>query len=452
MRSAVAFVLLLGGCYHPTPPAGAPCNSRGECPSGLECVDDLCQPPGTLSVDAAIDACPETACLGNELAGCGSRVTCALGCADTGGTVKGPHCMELVPSNGVTTALLIGATADITGIDFDFNTDTGEVTKEGGVLVRPAGTGVINGIGFTIVDKMAVFSVHSASVAPLANAGDDWDADGANAFILYAATTIEVLGRIDVGANGTDAGPAGSSGGQSNNIVGCRGRAGLWQAIGIGEGGGGGGARTAGGNGAPSMSLTFGAGGPSCASQPSTIPLRGGYGGGPGGYDATAATVKGGAGGGGGGAIGLVAMESITISGQVTAPGSGGDSPASADGGGGGGAGGAVFLEAPVVTITGALTANGGGGGAPSANDGSRGHTNDGSAADGGVFGNGAGGRGGTGSVSPGNGTTATDATPSARGGGGGGAAGRTHVKSRSRTTTGAALSPAPALDDIATQ
>jgi hypothetical protein len=444
-------VLLTGGCYHPTPPAGAPCNSRGECPSGLECVDDLCQEPGTLPVDAAIDACPETVCLGDDLAGCGSRITCALGCAEGGGA-KLPHCLEMIPSNGVTTEMLVGATADLLGLDYDFNTDTGEVTKDAGnVKVRGAGPGVIDGIGFTVVDKMAVFSVHSAIVAKLVDDADDWDADGANAFVLYAATTIDVIGRIDVGANGTDAGPAGSNGGMTNAIVGCRGRAGLWQATGFGEGGGGGGARTAGGNGAPSNLATFGAGGPSCSGQPTTIPLRGGYGGGVGGYDPTGMTAHGGIGGGGGGAMALVAMESITISGQVASPGSGGKSPAAADGGGGGGAGGAVLLESPVVTITGALTANGGGGGAPSADDGSRGHTTDGSSAGGGAFNTGNGGRGGTGNVTPGNGTNFTDLVTS-RGGGGGGAAGRTEIKSRSRTTTGAILSPGPALTDIATQ
>ena len=451
MRSWLFAVLLAGGCYHPSPNAGAPCNSRGECPSGLECIDDVCQEPGTLPIDAAIDACPEVMCIGNELAACGSRFTCALGCAPGGGVLKKDHCMEMVPSNGLTTALLVGANADLLGRDYDFNTDDGTVTKDSGIPVRPAGPGVINGIGFTVIDKMAVFSVHSADTAPLIDSSDDWDTDGANAFVLYAATTINVVGRIDAGANGSNAGPAGSNGGNSTSVVGCRGRAGLWQAVGFGEGGGGGGGRTAGGNGAPSNLTTFGAGGPSCA-LPTTIPLRGGYGGGVGGYDNVAGTGHGGIGGGGGGAMGLVAMESITISGQVTSPGEGGTSPVGGDGGGGGGAGGAILLESPVVTITGALTASGGGGGGPSASDGTRGHITDTGTAGGGAFNGGAGGRGGSGTVSPQNGTTGSDATPTARGGGGGGAAGRTEIKARSRTTTGAVLSPGPALTDIMTQ
>ena len=403
-----------------------------------------------LPIDAAIDACPETMCIGNELAACGGRLTCALGCAP-GGVTKNDHCMEMVPSNGLTTALLVGATADLLGLDYNFNTDSGVVTKDNGMPVRPAGTGVINGIGFTVIDKMAVFSVHSAAVAPLVVSADDWDCHGANAFVLYAATTITVAGRIDGGANGSNAGPAGGNGGTTASVVGCRGRAGLWQSVGFGEGGGGGGGRTAGGNGAPSTLSTFGAGGPVCA-LPTTIPLRGGYGGGAGAYDNALGMAHGGTGGGGGGAVGLVAMESITIAGQVTSPGEGGVSPVGADGGGGGGAGGSILLESPVVTIAGALTANGGGGGGPSADTGTRGHITDGGTASGGVFNGGAGGRGGTGTQSPLNGTTGTDATPTARGGGGGGAAGRTEIKTRSRTTNGAVLSPTPVFADIATQ
>ena len=451
MRSWLLAVVLVGGCYHPSPPAGAPCNSRGECPSGLECVDDICQEPGALPVDAAIDACPETACVGDDLVGCGSQITCALGCA-AGSTAKVAHCMEMVPSNGVTPALLVGATADLSDRDFDFDTDTGVVTKNSGMPVRPAGTGVINGIGFTVIDKMAVFSVHSVDVPALVSSDDDWDVAGDNAIVIYAATTIKVAGRIDAGASGGSGGPSGGNGATSLSTTTCRGRGGLWQMAAYGEGGGGGGARTAGGNGAPSNTTTFGVGGVLCTALPSTIPLRGGLGGGVGGYDTVLSMVHGGQGGGGGGAIGIVAMESITITGQVTAPGDGGRSPVSGDGGGGGGAGGAILVEAPVVTISGALTANGGGGGAPSTDPGSRGHISDGSAASGGVFNTGAGGRGSTGTQTPGNGTTFIDATPSARGGGGGGAAGRAEIKSRTRTTTGAVLSPAPTLNDIATQ
>lgn len=446
MRSWSCAVVLVVGCYHPSPPAGAPCNSRGECPSGLACVDDLCQDPDAVAADAAVDACPAATCEGNDLAGCGSRITCALGCAP----IAEPHCIELAPSNGVPVSLLAGATADLSGRDLDFNTDDGSVTRDGGMPYRAAGPGVIAGIGFTVIDKMGVFTFHSAIVPALVSSSDDWDSDGANALVLFAATTINVAGRIDAGGHGTNAGPAGFNGGTTASMFGCRGHAGLWQSAGVGEGGGGGGGRTAGGDGAPSTGSTFGAGGSSCT-QPTTIPLRGGYGGGAGGFDMVASTGHGGSGGGGGGAVALVAMESITITGQVTSPGEGGASPTSGDGGGGGGAGGAILIESPVVTIAGAVTANGGGGGAPSSTPGQRGHIADTSAAQGGTFDSGVGGRGGTGAITPGTGTTAAVGTD-ARGGGGGGAAGRTQIKARSRTITGAVLSPTPTLGDIATQ
>ncbi len=444
---------MAAGCYHPSPAAGTPCSSRGECPSGLECVDDLCQEPGTSQVDAAIDACPAVSCLAGDLAGCGSRITCANGCADTTSTAPA-HCMQLVPSNGITVALLAGATADVSALDYDFDTDTGEILVNT-TVIRPAGTGVINGIGFTVVDMMGVFTAHSFEISPLVASGDDCDGDGANALVLFSSTTITVLGVLDAGANGTDAGPAGGNGATTGVATPtCRGKAGLWQAAGFGEGGGGGGGRHAGGAGAPSNLATFGAGGPSC-STPVTSPLRGGNGGGAGGVETAPSpdVVHGGNGGGGGGALALVAMESITITGTVTSPGAGGFTSATGDGGGGGGSGGAILIESPVVTITGDLTANGGGGAGPSVNDGSRGHILDGNQASGGVFMTASGGKGGTGSATPTAGTTYTDGLGTmARGGGGGGGAGRTEIKARSQVTTGASLSPTPTMSDVTLQ
>lgn len=454
MRPYLFALLLAGGCYHPSPPAGAPCSSRGECPSGLECIDDFCQQPGTLAVDAAIDACPQTVCVGNDLVGCGMQLTCALGCAD--GTAENiPHCMTMVPSNGVTTALLVGATADVSGQDLHFDSDKGEITQVStNVTVRASGTGVIAGIGFTIVDGMGVFAAHSFVVPATTVPSDDWDLDGANTVVLYAATTIVVNGVIDAGGNGQGSGPGAGPGATSGSAgPTCRGKAGLWQGDGYGEGGGGGGGRTVGGNGAASTLATFGAGGPFCSTSPSTIPLRGGNGGGAGGVDVapTLDVIHGGDGGGGGGGLALVAMESITITGSVASPGGGGRGITNGDGGGGGGSGGAILVESPVVTISGDLIANGGGGAAPSGDNGSSGHVTDTNAASGGTFMGVSGGKGGTGAA-PGTGATYTDALPSARGGGGGGAGGRTEIKTRSRTTTGATLGPGPALSDIVTQ
>ncbi|MBA3459302.1 MAG: hypothetical protein H0T46_05030 [Deltaproteobacteria bacterium] len=455
----LAPVIALAGCYSPAPQAGAPCNERGECPTGLRCIADLCQSPDMVpedaAIDVAIDVCPELSCIGNDLAGCNSRMTCSLGCADAVGTTPA-HCLQMVPSNGLTTALLAGATADVSGLDLDFDTETGVITHAGGMPLRAAGTGVIAGIGFTVIDKMGVFTANSFFVDPITDSANDWDARGDNALVLFAATTITVHGRIDNGANGVNGGAGGAAGATSgSNSLPCRGRAGLWQMANFGEGGGGGGGRATGGNGAPSNTTTFGAGGQTCSAPtggPTTIPLRGGNGGGAGGVETAPSpdVIRGGAGGGGGGALALVAMESITISGEATAPGEGGRTSATGDGGGGGGSGGAILVEAPVVTISGAVTANGGGGAAPNTANGSRGHVNDSSQASGGVYMTASGGRGGTGAA-PTAGTTYTDGTM-ARGGGGGGAGGRTELKGRTRNTAGSVISPGAVQNDIAVE
>jgi hypothetical protein len=51
----VACCCMLVGCYAPRAFPGAPCSADGECPSGLECIADRCELPGT-SFDAAASA------------------------------------------------------------------------------------------------------------------------------------------------------------------------------------------------------------------------------------------------------------------------------------------------------------------------------------------------------------------------------------------------------------
>ena len=458
MRRLLVLTLTGAGCFHPSPPSGAPCNDRDECPSGQSCFSGYCYVPGT-EPDAAIDACPDSTCLGNDLAGCGSRITCALGCS----AVTVAHCETMVPSNNVSPSLLAGAVADLAGDKFDFDTDDGGI-RAANVTIRANGTGVISGIGFTIQDGMGIFTFNSLS----STVSDNWSGHGANSLVLFAATTITLAGDLDLGANANIGGTGGFDGGASLSVgTGCRGRGGSWTQAQIGEGGGGGGGRTAGGNGAPSNGATFGAGGAMCTNYPSITPLRGGNGGGAAGVDAATSpdTVHGGVGGGGGGAVALVAMESIMLSGtaSIAVPGGGGETAASGDGGGGGGGGGAILIESPVVTVSGALTANGGGGAGPGGTNGSRGHTTDGNAAGAGSFtgpgGTRTGGRGGTGALSP---TTAQTYTYddglalptsiTARGGGGGGAAGKVTVKSRSPMLTGSTQSPSAVVEDIVVQ
>jgi hypothetical protein len=71
VRIATALVLVLAGCYAPTPQPGAPCSSSGECPQGLVCspASTTCElraidaghpdAPPRDAPDAAIDAAPD---------------------------------------------------------------------------------------------------------------------------------------------------------------------------------------------------------------------------------------------------------------------------------------------------------------------------------------------------------------------------------------------------------
>ncbi len=73
-----------------------------------------------------------------------------------------------------------------------------------------------------------------------------------------------------------------------------------------------------------------------------------------------------GVGGVGGGVLRLIATDSITIAGQVTAPGSPGSAGSGSYGyGGGGGSGGGILVASDSVTISGSLSAPGGSGGPP---------------------------------------------------------------------------------------
>jgi hypothetical protein len=420
-------------CFDPHPQPGQPCAPGGLCPDPLWCDRGIC-----VAGDAGggmIDACPPVSCTGDELVDCTGSHRCAHGCATEGP----PHCLALVPSNGISTSLLAGATADV-GNAAMFDTDSGEITVTGGMTLRAAGTGVIAGIGFSVVDGMGVFTAASFSVPP----GATWTASGDNALVLFAAGSISVDGTIDAGGLDIDGGPGGGDGGVGGPTAACGGGDGRWKAsISAGAGGGGGGGATAGGDGAATMpdgmgATAGGAGGASCA-VPSAIPLRGGNGGGAGGTENM--LIRGGPGGGGGGAVALVAMTRVTVTGAVGAPGEGGACDPGGSGGGGAGSGGVVFVEAPDVVVSGALTANGGGGGAPE-NDGvarvrgERGHLLDATPAQGAIFNGRAGGHGGAGMVGPTNGETDVG------GAGGGGAVGKVTMKSISNSLAGATISP----------
>jgi hypothetical protein len=433
MRGLALPWLVLAACYKPSPQAGSPCNARGECPDGLTCVDNVC----TENPAGMPDACPGARCDGDTLIDCdGNNVSCSLGCTEN----NGPHCLELAPSNGLTSELLAGANALLMSDKLSFDSSDGQI-KRANLIVRHGGVDtVVDGVGFYIIDDMAVWT---ASAFTIPN-GEQWTFTTGHPVVLYSATAIVVDGILDLGGSGSIAGPGGGNGGVNANAVPCRGGAGTAFATGFGEGGGGGGGETAGGNGAPSNQATFGIAGSQC-SAPSAIPLRGGNGGGAGGF---AGTLRGGPGGGGGGAIALVAMLNISVTGTIGVPGGGGITGAIGDGGGGGGSGGAIFLEAPTVLVTdGQLTANGGGGAAGRASSGSRGSLTTTVPAVGGNFNGARGGSGGAAMTAPANGANFNDGATNtiSVGGGGGGAVGRILIKATSSTVTNSVVSPAAA-------
>lgn len=80
MRWSVV-VALLGGCFTPTPPEGAPCGAGRICPKGQECslVDDRCYVDPAPGVDAStsspIDAAPASTCVPRRLLTGGMDVT-----------------------------------------------------------------------------------------------------------------------------------------------------------------------------------------------------------------------------------------------------------------------------------------------------------------------------------------------------------------------------------------
>ncbi|HEX9101107.1 MAG TPA: hypothetical protein VF997_02830, partial [Polyangia bacterium] len=369
---------------------------------------------------------------------------CATGCGSDG------HCLALAPSGPVTAGdygMAGLAVYNVTG-NITINTDTGAITGPG-PLMRAAGSGVINGVGFHVVKQtggpgVGVFSVAALMVAGAAKI----NVTGANAFALASAGPVTIDGVVDASCSGMMPGPGGFAGGMGAMD-------GTGPAAGAGKAGtGGGGGNPASGGGGAGYGDAGGTGGLIQGAAPNagvpfgdltspTFVLAGGPGGGGG-----AGTTMGGKGGGGGGAVQIVANGALTVTGTINVGGCGGLKAGIADGGGGGGAGGAIVLEAVHVTLssTAVLAANGGGGG--SGDDG--GH--DGSPANasvvpapGGVAGKTTGGNGGAGGAS--NGMPGQHFTSGRNGGipdptqdfggGGGGGVGRIAVRALNPTTGG---------------
>ncbi len=296
---------------------------------------------------------------------------------------------RIVPSNGLGTRVFTDGAArlDTTstgGLVID--TDTGEIRRVSGEVVRAAGEGTdpVSSISFRVVlqpgrPAIGVFSFASLSIA----AGTTIRARGRNALALAAAGEIVIAGLLDLtggpaacftGLSRVDdaqcAGPGGGLGGTNDAAAPAPGGGGggTGGPSGFAEsGGGGGGHRTAGGLGGQGLNTTRGAPGPAFGSA-TLEPLTGGGGGGGGGDEQQIGGQRGATGGGGGGAVQIVSDAAIRIgpgkSCGINAGGGGAGRSFSSSGGGGGGAGGGILLEAPQVALdTGCgLAANGGGG------------------------------------------------------------------------------------------
>ncbi|HVK76671.1 MAG TPA: hypothetical protein VM734_25275 [Kofleriaceae bacterium] len=324
------------------------------------------------------------------------------------------------------------------------NTDNGEIRVFGGAVIRAAGTGIVNGIGFrtasqgTGVPEVAIFSLASLTVASPSGGADGLYIAGSRSAILVAAGAVTIAGRVDAAAGRANqqdaAGPGGGAGGTfAAPAGGCApGQPGNFSVEQDETGGGGGGNGSVGAAGGASgvaaggaVTASLGA----CAG-PDLVPIVGGSGGARGAGDPAGTGIGVAVGGGGGGAVQITSFTSMTVSGAMSdlyAGGAGGTGSVVELGGGGGGAGGGILLEAPTVTISGGkITANGGGGGSGrEANRGDNGNRAATRASGGaGSGGNGDTGRGGLGSI----GAAATqEATigggeTNGTGGGGGGA------------------------------
>jgi len=369
---------------------------------------------------------------------------CATGCSET----PAHHCLALQPSGpvspgdyGMTGLKVIAVNANIA-----INTDTGAITGPP-MLMRAAGTGVINGIGYHVAAQSGGPSVGIFSVAGLSLAsGFKISITGSNAFALASAGGVEIDGFVDASCTAMTPGPGGFAGGAAASDGGGMagaGKAGTSAApMGPASGGGGGAYGDAGGSGGLITGAMANGGVPwGDLTTPGFI-LVGGAGGGGGGLP------MGGKGGGGGGAVQIAVNGALVVTGTIDVGGCGGQHGGKGTGGGGAGSGGAIVLEAVHVTLASSavLAANGGGGagGDDKSMNGNDANASVAPASGGGTMssGGGNGGNGGASNGMPGQHFTyGRDGTiPDATmdfGGGGGGGVGRIAVRAQNASMGG---------------
>ena len=386
--------------------------------------------------------------------------SCPTGC---GGTPS--HCLQLQPSGPVTAGdyNMPGLGSKSVATNITINTDNGSISGGGPTLMRPMGTGVINGIGFHVVPQASGPSVGVFSVAGLTLSGTiTMTITGSNAFALASAGDVTLNGLVDASCGAGGPGPGGFAGGLSASdgmgpIAGA-GKKGIDNGpMSESSGGGGAGYGDSGGSGGliNGNGATPNGGVPWGDLTTPNFTLAGGTGGGGG------AQPMGGKGGGGGGAVQFSVNGVLSISGVIDVGGCGGLHGGKGTGGGGGGAGGAIVLEAAHITLTSTavLAANGGGGAAGDDKSTSGNDANAGVApASGGGTTSATGGMGGNGGASNGmpgqhwtNGRSGTIPNPDSDfGGGGGGGVGRIAVRAVSPTMGGISDSSTAVSPDAA--
>lgn len=432
------------GCYDPNP--------AQECGAGMACD---AAPQVDAKVNALPDGCAATTCSNNVLLTCGQMQVCELGCASSGAA----RCNDVLPSNNVSDWDLADATLplNVTTV-LNFDTELGTIRDvSNGLIVRPPGTGVRNGIYFGTIAQVgsasSVFVVGDLAVqrdGALQFVGD-------NPVVLLVNGSALIDGRVTASADTRGPfvpGAGGGVGGQDHGVngTGCGGGKAAESVDYFDGGGGGAGFREAGGKGGVGgvEASTGGIPGSACSSS-DLQPLIAGSGGGAGAGFSQADSA--GLGGGGGGALQLSVRYEIRISstGSISANGGGGGAGRSSNGtgggGGGGGSGGGLLIEAPTIRIDGGIFANGGGGGGAASSatpgfPGSAGTLNSVAATGGmpGVAGDaGAGGAGGS------IGVAEAGMTGASNGGGGGGAAGRIVIRTFHVISIAGEISPQPA-------
>lgn len=408
---AIVIALVVGGCYSPTPPAGAPCGDGEACPAGQTCIAGFCG--GGSTADSEIMT-------GDTLA------------ADAAGPCTAWNAQHFDACALPAPLGDLNLTNALSGFSFD--------TSSGGLKGKMNTTINVTAMVMTQTDgpDVMVMSVNNFTL----EAGATLDINGTRPLVIAVAGTATIAGDIDVDAFLTTPGPGGYIGITdpycAAAAVGDSGSAGT-----PAEGGGGGGMGGDGGNGG-----NIGNGPGLAIAIPASV--RGGCSGGLGGAG-TGATQ--GSRGAGGGAIQITASTAITVTADASigaGGGGGGGGRLAYGGGGGGGAGGFIGLDAPTVTVAGVLAANGGGGGggASDVTIGSAGSTGNTSAtaALGGLGGSpsnvGACPRGGSGAAG-GTLTGAVGNSSACGGGGGGGGAGYILIWSTGTTVTGTVSPPA---------